>query len=60
MLERIDRDRIIIAATEAKIGRLGGAPLRVDTGDSELDATLAGYARIVVGYNRLIVYPVAG
>ena len=25
-----------------------------------LDASLAGYARIVVGYNRMIVYPVAG
>jgi predicted polyphosphate/ATP-dependent NAD kinase len=60
VLERIDRERIVIVATEAKIGRLGGAPLRVDTGDSGLDASLAGYARIVVGYNRLIVYPVAG
>src|SRR5579862_3546919 len=60
VLGRIDREWIVTAATEAKIGRLGGAPLRVDTGDPGLDASLAGYARIVVGYNRLIVYPVAG
>jgi predicted polyphosphate/ATP-dependent NAD kinase len=60
VLERVDRQRIVIVATEAKIGRLGGAPLRVDTGDPGVDASLAGYARIVVGYNRLIVYPVAG
>jgi predicted polyphosphate/ATP-dependent NAD kinase len=60
VLARVDPERIVIAATEAKIGRLGGAPLRVDTGDPLVDASLAGYARIVVGYNRLIVYPVAG
>ncbi len=55
----VDRERIIVIATEAKIARLGGAPLRVDTGDPALDASLAGYTRIAVGYNREIVYPVA-
>jgi predicted polyphosphate/ATP-dependent NAD kinase len=60
VLERIRRERIVIAATETKIAALGGAPLRVDTGDAALDASLAGYTRIVVGYNRMIVYPVAG
>jgi predicted polyphosphate/ATP-dependent NAD kinase len=59
VLREVDPERIVIAATEAKIARLGGAPLRVDTGDPGLDASLAGYARIVVGYNREIVYPVA-
>lgn len=59
VLREIDPERIVITATEAKIARLAGAPLRVDTGDPELDASLAGYARIVVGYNREIVYPVA-
>jgi predicted polyphosphate/ATP-dependent NAD kinase len=60
VIERIDRERIIVVATEAKIARLAGAPLRIDTGDPALDAGLAGYTRIVVGYNREIVYPVAG
>jgi predicted polyphosphate/ATP-dependent NAD kinase len=59
VIEQVDRERIVFVATEAKIARLGGAPLRVDTGDPALDASLAGYARIVVGYNREIVYPVA-
>jgi len=59
VLERIDRERIVVIATEAKIGRLAGAPLRVDTGVAELDASLAGYTRVAVGYNREIVYPVA-
>jgi predicted polyphosphate/ATP-dependent NAD kinase len=59
VIEKIDPERIIVVATEAKIARLGGAPLRVDTGDPALDARLAGYTRITVGYNRQIVYPVA-
>lgn len=59
VISKIEREHIVVVATEAKIGRLGGAPLRVDTGDPELDASFAGYARIVVGYNREIVYPVA-
>ena len=59
VIEKVDRERIVVVATEAKIARLGGAPLRVDTGDPALDASLAGYTRITVGYNREIVYPVA-
>jgi predicted polyphosphate/ATP-dependent NAD kinase len=59
VIEMVERERIVVVATEAKIARLGGAPLRVDTGDPVLDASLAGYTRIVVGYNREIVYPVA-
>jgi predicted polyphosphate/ATP-dependent NAD kinase len=49
----------VIVATEHKIAGLGGRPLRVDTGDPALDASLAGYSRVIVGYNREIVYPVA-
>jgi predicted polyphosphate/ATP-dependent NAD kinase len=59
VIEKIDRERIVVVATEAKIARLGGAPLRVDTGDPAIDAGLAGYTRVTVGYNREIVYPVA-
>jgi predicted polyphosphate/ATP-dependent NAD kinase len=60
VIEQVDRGRIVVVSTEAKIARLRGAPLRVDTGDPEIDASLAGYTRVVVGYNREIVYPVAG
>ncbi|MGZ4357987.1 MAG: ATP-NAD kinase family protein, partial [Gaiellaceae bacterium] len=59
VIEKVDPERVVVVATEAKIARLGGAPLRVDTGDRAVDASLAGYTRITVGYNREIVYPVA-
>jgi predicted polyphosphate/ATP-dependent NAD kinase len=59
VIEKIGSERVLVVATEAKIARLAGAPLRVDTGDPALDASLAGYIRIVVGYNREIVYLVA-
>jgi predicted polyphosphate/ATP-dependent NAD kinase len=58
VIERVGQERIVVIATEAKIAALAGRPLRVDTGDPTLDAALAGYRRIVVGYNREIVYPV--
>ena len=59
VIDTVDPERIVVVATEAKIARLAGAPLRVDTGDPALDARLSGYTRIAVGYNREIVYPVA-
>ena len=46
-------------ATEAKIAALGGAPLRVDTGDPALDESLSGYLRVIVAHNREIVYRIA-
>ena len=51
--------RIAIVATEQKIAGLGGRPLRVDTGDPALDEGLAGWTRVVVGFNREIVYRIA-
>ena len=38
---------------------LRGRPLLVDTGDARIDAALAGYARVVTGHNRKIVYRIA-
>ncbi len=51
--------RLVVVATEAKIAALRGEPLLVDTGDPVLDDAFTGYARIVTGYNREIVYPVS-
>ena len=59
VIARAGKDRIRVIATRAKIGTLGGRPLLVDTGDAALDAALAGYIRVVVGYNDELVMRVA-
>jgi predicted polyphosphate/ATP-dependent NAD kinase len=56
VIERVGPDGVAVVATEAKIASLGGAPLRVDTGDAAVDALLSRYVRVVVAYNREIVY----
>jgi predicted polyphosphate/ATP-dependent NAD kinase len=59
VIARVGRGRIVVIATEAKIAALGGRPLRVDTGDPDVDESLSGYLRVVVGHNREIVYRIA-
>jgi predicted polyphosphate/ATP-dependent NAD kinase len=43
---------VIVVATQAKLLSLEGAPLRVDTGDEELDAQLAGWIKVVTGHGQ--------
>ena len=59
VLKRVGRQNVVVVATDTKLAALGGRPLLVDTGDSDLDAALAGYVRIVTGYKRETVYRVA-
>lgn len=48
VLKLIDKNDIIIVATEDKISRLDC--LRVDTGDTNVDKNLKGYVKVVTGY----------
>jgi predicted polyphosphate/ATP-dependent NAD kinase len=50
VLRRAGRERVIVVATPWKLASLGGRPLRVDTGDPEVDAWLAGHLRVTTGY----------
>lgn len=59
VVERVGRENVVVVATEGKIAALGGRPLLVDTGELRVDRVLAGYIRVVTGYNREIVYRVA-
>jgi predicted polyphosphate/ATP-dependent NAD kinase len=59
VLRAVGPDRLLIAATEAKLAGLRGGPLLVDTGDSDLDAALAGYRRVIVGYGHEMIYEVS-
>jgi len=60
VLSRIGLDNIIVISAPEKILSLGGRPLLVDTGDSEIDRALSRHIKIVTGYGERIVYPVAG
>ncbi len=52
------RENIIVVSTSGKIHSLGGRPLLVDTGDARVDEMLAGYVRVITGYDEQIVYQV--
>ncbi len=58
-IREVGRENIVVVSTTGKIHSLGGRPLRVDTGDQELDRMLGGYVQVVTGYDERIIYRVA-
>jgi predicted polyphosphate/ATP-dependent NAD kinase len=58
VVRKIGKANMIVVATEQKILSLHGRPLLVDTGDRELDRTLIGYVKILIGSRRSAVYKV--
>jgi predicted polyphosphate/ATP-dependent NAD kinase len=58
VIRRVGRDHIIIVATRNKLRSLNGRPLRVDTGDTELDTELTGMKQLVTGYEQRTLYRV--
>ena len=60
VLSRARRDGVMIVATEDKLVGLGGLTLKVDTGDPEVDASIAGsgYIRVLTGPGAWMVYPI--
>jgi predicted polyphosphate/ATP-dependent NAD kinase len=52
IIERIGKERIIVAATKNKLQSIEGNILRVDTGDAQVDAMLKGYIRVVTDYRE--------
>jgi predicted polyphosphate/ATP-dependent NAD kinase len=59
VIRRAGRDGLMVVASQAKVASLGGRPLLVDTGDSALDAELAGFVPVITGYRERTVVPVA-
>ena len=45
-------------AAREKLAALRGRPLLVDTGDEDLDQTLAGYWKVMTGYREYAMYKV--
>lgn len=58
LIRRAGRDRILVIATRTKLKALEGRPLRVDTGDAELDRALRGPLQVLTGYDDRVLYPV--
>ncbi|MBT8129699.1 MAG: ATP-NAD kinase family protein [Gammaproteobacteria bacterium] len=56
VIRRAGSDNIIIVATRNKLRSLAGRPLRVDTGDAELDLQLAGMKQVITGYEQRTLY----
>lgn len=59
VLSRVGAADVLVVATPAKLAGLGGRPLRVDTGDLEVDRSLAGHAHVITGHHELALYRVA-
>ncbi|HVI39369.1 MAG TPA: ATP-NAD kinase family protein [Anaerovoracaceae bacterium] len=59
VLEKIGKENIIILSVNSKIIELQGSPLFINTGNSSMDRSLAGYYRIKVGYDTDVMYKVS-
>lgn len=59
VIRAVGKTNIIIVASPDKLAAFRGHPLRVDTGDSELDEELKGYYKVHTGYGRRTLYKVA-
>jgi predicted polyphosphate/ATP-dependent NAD kinase len=57
--ELLRRASLYVVATKTKLNALDGRPLIVDSGDPELDASLAGLVQVHTGYRDAVLYPVA-
>lgn len=58
VIRLVGKDNIVIIAARGKILSLNGRPLLVDTHDPELDQTLSGIYRVIVGYQEFVLYQV--
>lgn len=58
IIRRTGADNIIVITTVEKLLSLEAGCLRVDTGDAEVDAMLAGYRRVHTGPDRSVFFKV--
>ncbi|GAB6856202.1 ATP-NAD kinase family protein [Microbacterium xylanilyticum] len=59
VIRALGPDPLLVVAPEQKLVDLGGRPLLVDTGDAEIDASLAGHIRVITGAAAAAFYAVA-
>ncbi|WP_309338825.1 NAD(+)/NADH kinase [Microbacterium sp.] len=59
VIRALGADPLLVVAPEQKLVDLGGRPLLVDTGDPDVDASLAGHIRVITGAAASAFYAVA-
>lgn len=57
VIRAVGQDNILVVATKSKLEGLSNG-IVVDTGDAELDQSLAGFIRVVTGYEDAVLCPV--
>lgn len=59
LLQHIGREHVSVLATPAKLERLAGRPLRLDTGNAALDDAWSGLWTVITGYEQSVLYRVS-
>lgn len=57
LVRRVGKENLLIVATKQKLQSLDGRPLRIDSGDTALDSSLAGPTTVITGYRDKVLYP---
>jgi predicted polyphosphate/ATP-dependent NAD kinase len=55
-IRQVGKENMIVVATKQKVQALEGKPLRLDSGDPQLDEELAGAFTIITGYKDKVLY----
>ncbi len=58
VISQVGKENMIIVSSLDKLARLPGNGLLVDTGDEDIDASLAGYLPVIVSNARTVMMPV--
>ena len=58
VIKRIGKENIVVITTPEKLHALQGQPIRVDTGDEELNEKLCGMIQVITGYDEHTYYRV--
>ena len=58
LIRQAGNQNIMVVASKNKLQNLARKPIVVDTGDSELDASLTGMITVTTGYHDSVLYPV--
>lgn len=56
VIRRIGIKNFTVLATRQKLAGLAGRPLKLDTGDADLDAALTGWISVITGYDEQVLY----